>query len=96
MTLDVKSNSIPKDQVKNAVVSALKNRVEEINRKLDDLNQNLEYFQRKYLLNSGDFYVKFTKGDMDDEMDFFEWKASWEIFQELKKEKLALLEALND
>ena len=96
MTLDVKSNSIPKDQVKNAVVSALKNRVEEINRKLDDLNQNLEYFQRKYLLNSGDFYVKFTKGDMDDEMDFFEWKASLEIFQELKKEKLALLEALND
>jgi len=27
-------------------------------------------------------------------MDFFEWKASWEIHQELKKEKLALLEAL--
>jgi len=27
-------------------------------------------------------------------MDFFEWKASWEIQQELKKEKLALLEAL--
>lgn len=48
MTLEVKSTSIPKDQVKDAVVGALKNRVNEIDLKLDDLNQNLEYFQRKY------------------------------------------------
>ncbi|NYB28188.1 MAG: hypothetical protein HVN34_12835 [Methanobacteriaceae archaeon] len=94
MTLEIKSTSIPEDQVKDAVVGALKNRINEIDLKLDDLNQNLEYFQRKYHLKSEDFYRQFTEGKHDDEMDFFEWKASWEIQQELKKEKLALLEAL--
>lgn len=94
MTLDVKSTSIPEDQVKDAVLGALKNRINELDLKLDDLNQNLEYFQRKYHLKSDEFYQQFTEGKLGDEMDFFEWKASWEIHQELEKEKLALLEAL--
>lgn len=94
VSLEVKSTTIPVDQVKNAVISALKNRIDEIDRKLDDLNQNLEYFQRKYDLKSEDFSEMFTEGKLGDDMDFFEWKASWEIHEQLKGEKKALLEAL--
>jgi len=64
MTLEIKSTSIPEDQVKDAVVGALKNRINEIDLKLDDLNQNLEYFQRKYHLKSEDFYRQFTRENM--------------------------------
>lgn len=94
MTLDVSDTAMPEEQVKSAVIGALKNRIFEINNHLDDLSQNLEYFQRKYDMDNEKFYQKFTSGTLGDEMDFLEWKASYEIYQELTMEKKALLEAL--
>lgn len=94
MTLDVSDTALPEDQVKSAVIGALKNRILEIDTKLDELNLNLEYFQRKYNLESESFYQQFSTGSLGDDMDFQEWKASWEIYQELILEKKALLEAL--
>ncbi|EKF86389.1 hypothetical protein [Methanobacterium formicicum] len=94
MTLDVSDTAMPEEQVRSAVIGALKNRIIEIDIKLDDLNQNLEYFQRKYNLESENFYQQFCSGSLGDEMDFLEWKSSWEIYQELILEKKALLEAL--
>lgn len=94
MTLDVSDTAMPEEQVRSAVIGALKNRIIEIDIKLDDLNQNLEYFQRKYNLENENFYQQFCNGSLGDEMDFLEWKSSWEIYQELILEKKALLEAL--
>jgi hypothetical protein len=94
MTLDVSDTAMPEEQVKSAVLGALKNRIFEIDNNLDDLNQNLEYFQRKYNRDSEKFYQQFTSGSLGDKMDFLEWKASYEIYQELTMEKKALLEAV--
>ncbi|MEN4006009.1 MAG: hypothetical protein PQ964_01395 [Methanobacteriaceae archaeon] len=38
--------------------------------------------------------VKDVGGVLEDDMDFFEWKASKEIYDELKEEKGALIEAI--
>ncbi len=54
----------------------------------------MDYFERKYGLNTDEFYSKFTEGTLGDDMDFFEWKASKEIYDELNGEKKALLEAI--
>jgi hypothetical protein len=43
----VKDTVIPEDLVKNAVMKALKTRIEDINQKWD-LKRNIDYFERKY------------------------------------------------
>ncbi len=94
MVLVVKDTVIPEDLVKDAVIKALKTRIEDIDQKSENLKGSIEYFEIKYGMETEDFYKKFNNGELADEMDFFEWKASWEIFNELKREKKALLEAI--
>ena len=45
-------------------------------------------------MNGNEFYKKFVRGELGDDMDFFEWKASSEIYNELRNEKRALIEAV--
>ena len=69
-------------------------RIEEINQKLNDLRESIRYFEKKYGMKTEEFYRTFVSGELGDDMDFFEWKASSEIFNELKEEKKALIEAI--
>ena len=94
MALVVKNTTIPENQVKNIVIKALKARIEKLNQKIDELQKNMDYFNRKYGMESEEFYKKFKSGELGGDMDFMEWKASWEIFNELKNEKRALIEAI--
>jgi len=81
-------------EVKNAVIKTVQHRIEEINRELVEIVKNLEYFERKHGLKTAKFYEKFLKGKLEDDMDFFEWKASKEIYDELRKQKDLLLKAI--
>ncbi len=45
-------------------------------------------------MKTEEFYKKFLNGMLEDDMDFFEWKASREICDELEEEKRMLLEAI--
>ena len=94
MVLEVKETGIPRDLVKDVVIRTLRFRVEEINQKLTDIYESLNYFERKYGMKTADFYTKFVSGALGDDMDFFEWKASKEIYDELKEEKRVLIEAI--
>lgn len=94
MSLVVKNTTIPENQVKSVVIKALKSRIEKLNQKIDELQRNMDYFKRKYGMESEEFYKEFKSGELGDDMDFMEWKASWEIFNELKNEKKALIEAI--
>jgi len=51
-------------------------------------------FEDKYGLSTEEFYKNFLEGKLGDRMDFFEWKASKEIWDELLEEKKVLLEAI--
>jgi len=81
-------------EVKNAVIKTVQHRIEEINRELVEIVKNLEYFEKKHGLKTAKFYEKFLKGELEDDMDFFEWKASKEIYDELRKQKGLLLKAI--
>lgn len=76
------------------ITRTLKSRIEEINQKSNDIYGNIKYFEKKYGMKTEEFYKKFVRGELGDDMDFFEWKASSEIFNELTKEKRALIEAV--
>ena len=94
MALEVKNTGIPKDLVKDVVIRTLRSRVEEINQKLTDIYENMSYFEKKYGMKTEKFYEKFVSGALGDDMDFFEWKASKEIHDELKEEKRVLIEVI--
>ena len=94
MAAEIKKTGLTKDLVKNVVTRTLKSRIEEINQKLNDIQESIRYFEKKYGMKTEEFYRTFVSGELGDDMDFFEWKASYEIFNELKEEKRALIEAV--
>ena len=48
------------------------------------LEQQLADFERRYYLNSEEFYEKFERGEMGDVMDFIEWSATYEMAANLR------------
>ncbi|MBU4373119.1 MAG: hypothetical protein KJ714_01500 [Euryarchaeota archaeon] len=94
MVLKTKSTGIPQNIVMDVVIRTLRSKIEEINQKLNNLYENMRYFEKKYGMKTEEFYKQFVSGKLGDDMDFFEWKASAEIYNELKEEKRVLIEAI--
>ncbi len=94
MAAEMKSTGISKETMKDAVVRTLRSKIEEINQKLIDANENMRYFEKKYGMKTEEFCEKFLAGELGDDMDFFEWKALKEIYNELNEERRMLLEAI--
>jgi hypothetical protein len=94
MAAEIKNSGVTKELVRDAVTRTLKSRIEEINQKSNSIYESMKYFEKKYGMKTEEFYKKFVRGELGDEMDFFEWKASSDIFNELAKEKRVLIEAV--
>jgi hypothetical protein len=94
MSAEIKNSGITVEIVRDAVTRTLKSRIEEINQKSNDLYESMKYYEKKYGMETEEFYKKFVRGELGDDMDFFEWKASSEIYNELTTEKRALIEAV--
>ncbi|MCG2727465.1 MAG: hypothetical protein L6244_02285 [Candidatus Methanoperedenaceae archaeon] len=94
MVLKTKSTGIPQNIVMDVVIRTLRSKIEEINQKLNNLYENMRYFEKKYGMKTEEFYKHFVSVKLGDDMDFFEWKASPEIYNELKEEKRVLIEAI--
>jgi len=54
------------------------------------LNQ-LATFEQSYSLTSSEFYTRYDKGEMGDEIDFVEWAATVEMLTNVEKQ-LTLLQ----
>ena len=94
MAADIKNTELSKDFVKDVVSRTIKTRIEEINQKIIDVYNSIKYFEKKYGMNTEEFYNKFLMGSLGDDMDFFEWKASSDVYKELQEERKALFEAI--
>jgi hypothetical protein len=55
------------------------------------LTEQLVAFERTYALRSRQFYDRYQRGEMGDEMDFIEWAATVEMAERLQQ-RLYLLE----
>jgi len=62
---------------------------------IDRYNKDLKYFESKYEMDSNLFYEKFEKGQLGDEMDYFEWSGLIELRNELF-DKVKILETNNE
>jgi hypothetical protein len=50
------------------------------------LAKRLGTFEKKYELSSEDFFDKFTKGQLEDSIDFTEWSNDYQYFLSFKLE----------
>ena len=62
---------------------------------MDELKQRLLrqiiVFEEKYGLNSDNFYTRYEKGEMGDDMDYVEWSATVDMLAGIEK-RLSLLQ----
>jgi hypothetical protein len=63
------------------------NRMDKLKQRL--LRQRTEY-EEKYKLNSAEFYTRYEKGIMGDDMDYVEWSATVDMLAGVEK-RLSLL-----
>ena len=61
----------------------------------DRLSDQYKGFEKNYSLGSEEFYARYKKGEMGDEMDFIEWAATAEMLANLEKQ-LSILEIKPD
>jgi hypothetical protein len=74
------------EELKQALQNALEN-----SPPLDDFVQvikDLRQFELEYNLESEEFFSRFQRGEMGDDMDFVRWANKYEIYQEIKTELL--------
>ena len=66
---------------------------------MDDFVQlirDLTLLEQKYGLDSAEFYARYQRGEMGDEIEIMRWASRFEMYQEMKKEldnTFALLES---
>jgi len=59
------------------------------------LSNQLKTFEENYSIKSTDFYNRYERGEMGDELDFVEWAATVEMLTNLDK-RLTLLQIGSD
>jgi len=56
---------------------------------IDDLVQlvrDLTLLEQKFDMDSTEFYKRYQRGEMGDEMEFMRWATRFEIFEEMKRD----------
>ncbi len=80
------------DNVKNLIKSAIENEIRIIGFGVDKTKRKLEELERKYGIDSKEFYIKFNEGKMGDEMDFIRWAGEYETLKQLQQDYDDLIE----
>lgn len=84
----------PKRRVREVVVRAVEARVREVKASIEKGKRSLEDFESKYGMSTEIFYEKYLGGELEENLDFMEWRACKEILEDLLEEK-ALLEEIS-
>jgi len=74
------SNKSTVDQVIYITIDKLLTREQKLTMELKQrLEDQIENFEKKYSMNTSEFYSDFEDGKMGDEIDFIEWAATHEM-----------------
>ncbi|MGH7597629.1 MAG: hypothetical protein ACREOI_14845 [bacterium] len=76
--------------IANTLAKMLDYKIQQYDKDIAALQEDLCVFEKKYAMTSAEFFSKFQKGGLGDEMDFIEWSALYQMRQNLleKKEEL--------
>ena len=84
----------PREHVREAVAKAVEARLREVEASIEKVEKSLRDFETKYGMATESFYKKHLCGELQENMDFMEWRACKEILGDLLEEK-ALLEEIS-
>ncbi len=60
-----------------------------------DLVRDLVLLERQYGMDSAQFYEQFQRGELGDDLDYFEWATKFEMYCQAKEEMEQVLEVLD-
>jgi len=90
----VGSTERPKEDIREAVARAVKARLREVEETIAKATKGLKDFEAEYGMSTEGFYGRYTARELEENMDFMEWRACKEILDDLLEEK-ALLEEIS-
>ena len=71
------------DVVDQTIDKLLALEIQQAQREQRDLKARLADYEAQYQMTSEEFYARFRKGELGDEMDFVEWSVFYEMYQAL-------------
>lgn len=66
--------------------------INNIEQQIQEINIDLNAFEQQYQMSSEQFYQKFQRGILGDDIDFVEWSAYYQMWHSLQK-RLNLLKS---
>lgn len=81
----------PKERVREAVEVRLR----EVKASIEKVGKSLKDFEAKHKMSTEIFYRKYLSGELEENLDFMEWRACKEILEDLLEEKGLLEEIAN-
>jgi hypothetical protein len=57
----------------------------ELARQRDEMRLELDTFEKRYSVASHEFYAKFERGELGDAIDFLDWSATWQMYNNVIK-----------
>jgi len=61
---------------------------------LIELTRDLVLLEQQYGMDSAQFYERFQRGELEDELDYFEWATKFEMYCQAKEEIEEVFEVL--
>ena len=59
-----------------------------------ELAHELQEYERKHEMSSSEFFERFQRGELGDDMEWIDWAGTYQLFQRLKRRvELALMQA---
>ena len=74
------------NNVKSLVKSAVENELKIIGFGIDKTKKRLEELEKKFGMDSGNFYRKFNEGKMGDDLEYIRWAGEYETLQKLQRD----------
>ena len=74
------------DNVKSLVKSAVENELKIIGFGIAKTEKRLKELEKKYGMDSENFYKKFNEGIMGDDLDYIRWAGEYETLQKLQRD----------
>jgi len=81
-----------KEIVSKAVGKAVEARLADLDQSIAKLRNTIKGFETKHGMETEAFVARYRAGELEENLDYMEWRACKEILEDLTKEKEMLLE----
>lgn len=80
------------ENIKRLVQSAVQNELRIIKFGITKTKRKLREFEKRFVMDSGDFYRQFNEGKVGDDPDYIRWAGEYETLEHLQRDYNDLLE----